>query len=67
MMDYAHTLTIPLQPLTTVTSTHHSQALEIPLSIWRAIDIWYCVTDDAVAARVGAVIQARLDELSKRP
>ena len=65
MMDYAHTLTIPLQPLTTVTSTHHSQALEIPLSIWRAIDIWYCVKDDAVAARVGRVIQQRLDDLRR--
>lgn len=61
-MDYARSLSIPLQPLTTVTGSHSGAPVAIAPELLDAVEMWRCILDDDEAARVGANIQARINE-----
>jgi hypothetical protein len=63
--DTAHSITIPLTPLTTVTDTHHGASVELSESLMRAVEIWQNLKDDQVAAKVGECIQQRINGLRR--
>lgn len=60
------TITIPLQPLTTVTDVHHGPAVVLSEELLQAIDAWQLIKDEEEANRAAERLQERINEICQQ-